>query len=184
VLDHLLALDQRQRRKVPVRRVLRPHVVRVRQAEVVVESVPGRQELRVVAQVPLTVDRGRVAPALEQLGEGRLGRADAGARPRPERAEDADAIRVAAGQQRGAGSGADRLRRVELGQPDPFPRQPVQVRRRDPPRPEAAEVRVAQVIGENQDDVRRSAFGVGRSVFGRCDANEEQRRHQQQQRTR
>ena len=93
--------------------MLRPHVVRVRQAEVLVEAVPRRQELRVVAEVPLAEDGGRVALRLEHFGDRHLVVVDADLGVRPERPLDADAIRVAAGQERRARRGADRLGRVK-----------------------------------------------------------------------
>ena len=48
---------------------LRPHVVGVGQAEVLVEAVPRGQELRVIAQVPLAEDGRGVAALLEHLGD-------------------------------------------------------------------------------------------------------------------
>ena len=93
-----LVLDERQRRVAlgPLG-VVRPHVVGVRQAEVRVEPVAGRQEPRVVAEVPLAHHAGGVALRLEELREGRLGVADADAGVGPERAVDAQPVGVAPG---------------------------------------------------------------------------------------
>ena len=47
----------------------RPHVVRIRQAEVFVEAVLQRQKLFVMAEVPLAEDGGGVAARLAQFGQ-------------------------------------------------------------------------------------------------------------------
>ena len=43
---------------------------------------------------------------------------------------------------------------MRLGEPHPFPRQPVDIRRPDLRRAIAADIAVAQVVGEDDDDVR------------------------------
>ena len=48
------------------------HVVRVRDAEVVIEALLRRQELRLVAQVPLADALGRIAQSLQAFGDGHL----------------------------------------------------------------------------------------------------------------
>ena len=74
--------------------MVRPHVVGVGQAEVVVEAVPRRQELRVMAEVPLAEDGGGVAARLEHLGDASSRSALMPCLRRgSERAEDADAVR-------------------------------------------------------------------------------------------
>jgi hypothetical protein len=65
--DDVLAVNQRQRRIRSGGWMIGPHVVRVRQAEVAVEAMPRRQEPRVVAQVPLAKNRGRVAALSQNL---------------------------------------------------------------------------------------------------------------------
>jgi hypothetical protein len=65
-LGHRVAFDQRQfGKEVLPLRVSRPHVVRVRQAEVFVEPVPERQERLFVPEMPFAEDR-RCIPALLQ----------------------------------------------------------------------------------------------------------------------
>ena len=64
----LLALDQWQRRIIlGVGGVVRPHVVGVREAEILVEAVSRREELRRIAQMPFAENRGRVTACLEHL---------------------------------------------------------------------------------------------------------------------
>ena len=103
-VNHLVALDERQGRiRALLRlRVMRPHVVGVRQAEVFVEAVPHREELRMMAEVPLARHAGRVTLLLEDLGHRHFVRVDTDARTRPERTVNADAVVVTAGEQRGA----------------------------------------------------------------------------------
>ncbi len=78
----------------------RPHVIRVRQAEILVEAMPRRQELREMPKMPLAEDGGCVSARLEQLGDRRFAVRDAVLGFRPQRAGDADTVRVAAGQER------------------------------------------------------------------------------------
>ena len=76
-----------------------------------------------------------------------------------ERAQDADAVRVGAGEERRARRRADRLRHVEVGEAHALGGQPVDVRRADARRAVDADVAVAEVVGVHEDDVRRA---VGR----------------------
>ena len=117
-LDELLVAIERRRPPVglliepaggPLRRGRRGvHVVRVRQAEVVVEAVPQRmmgRDVRVIAQVPLADARRGVASRLEGLGQRDLLAGQAAGRVAPQDAEPvvahAAADRIAAGEQRG-----------------------------------------------------------------------------------
>jgi hypothetical protein len=84
---------------------------------------------------------------------------DAVAARRSEGAEDADAVRVAAGQQRGPGRRADGLGDVEVGEAHAVRREAVDVRGTDDLVAVAAEVGVAHVVGVHEDDVRRAVGG-------------------------
>ena len=79
---------------------------------------------------------------------------------RPEGPEDADAVGVAAGQQGGPRGGADRLGDVEVGEAHalawPCGRGSASSIALGA---EAAEVAVAQVVGEDEDDVGRPIRG-------------------------
>ncbi|MEJ7636893.1 MAG: hypothetical protein WKF75_02605, partial [Singulisphaera sp.] len=68
--------------------------------------------------------------------------------------QPADSVRIAAGQQRRAGRRAFRPVGIEVRESDAPGRQPVQVGRPDVPAAVTAEVAIAQVVGQNQDDVR------------------------------
>ena len=154
--EHGVARVERQRRELHPLRVARPHVVRVGEAEVVVEAVARREKRRQVPEVPLAVDRGRVAAALQHLGERRLAFGDADLRSGEERSQDADAVRVGAGEQRRARGRADGLRDVEVGEAHALGGQPVDVRRSDARRAVDADVAVPEVVRVDEDDVRRA----------------------------
>jgi hypothetical protein len=79
----------------------RPHVVRVRQPEELVEPVLERQVRLVIAEVPLPHQRGAVAGRAQQFRQRFLRFRQAVLVAREQRPGDADAIRVPAGQQRG-----------------------------------------------------------------------------------
>src|SRR5205823_14839603 len=96
-----------------------------------VETVPSREELRRIAQMPLAEDGRGVSARFEDLSDGHLLVADADLRVWTERAEQADAIRIATGQQRRARRGANRLTDVQIRQPHPFARHAIEVRRFD-----------------------------------------------------
>jgi len=85
----------------------RPHIVRVRQAKILVEPVAGGQEFRQVSEMPFAEDRRGVAALLHDLGKGQLVAMDAVGGFRAERALDADAIGITTGQQPRARRRAD-----------------------------------------------------------------------------
>ena len=115
-----------------------------------------------MAEVPLARHPGRVALLLQHLGERRLPVRDAVPGLRAERPVDADAVGIAAGQERRPRGRADRLGDVEVGEPPPLAREPVEVRRGEPGGAEAADVGVSLVVGEDDDDVRRPRRRVER----------------------
>ena len=155
---------KRQRRKRPrLLRVERPLVVRVGQAEVFVEAAAQRQELDRPAEVPLAHHAGRVALLLHHLRERQLALVEAELEPRLHRPLDADAIGITTGQERRARRRADRLRDVEIREAHALAREPVEVRRRETLRPIDADIGVTEVIGQDEDDVRRPFRRGGRA---------------------
>ncbi len=161
-VDHPVIFYQRQvgvgvlvPRFVDVGGMERPHVVRVGQAEVFIEAVAGGEELRVMAEVPFADGGGGVALGAEQFAEGEFAIGDAVPGIRAEGAVDADAVRVASGEQGGAGGGADRLGDVEIGEAPTVPCHAIDVRGGDMVAAEAAEIGVALVVGEYDDDIGR-----------------------------
>ena len=154
------------------RDVLAIHVVAVRDSEVVVESLVGRHEVGMVAQVPLADGHRGIAAGLEDLGDGHLRRVQPLAGCGEQHAEvlfvdmHVDTSRVAAGHQAGSRRGADRAGRIEVGQPHALAGHPVQYRRVVRLGPEGADVGIAEVIAENDDEIR---LGVGQ---GRVDGQQ------------
>src|SRR6186997_3012959 len=92
-------------------------VIGVRRAEPLVEAVAGGQELRVMAEVPLAVNGGRVALFLAEFAQQRFLSRDADGAGVVERPAEADAVRIAAGEQRRPRRGANRLGDVEAREP-------------------------------------------------------------------
>ena len=115
-------------------------------------------------EVPLADDPRRVARPLQHRGQGLAPRLDdeggiarQDARPLPSPGifpREQGVSRRRAGRRRG----------VRVGEPQALPRQPVDVRRADPRRPVAADVAVAQVVGIDEDDIRR--IGGSRRTSG------------------
>ena len=160
LLEHAVAFDQRQRRISSGLRLgmQRPHVVRVRQAEVFVEAVVRRQELRGPAEVPLARHSGRVTFLLHEFRERHLAVGDAVLRRGSERAVNADPIRVTAREQRRTRRGAHRLRYVEIGELAAFLSEAIEVRSRESFCAEHSDIGVTLIVGENDDDVRQPRF--------------------------
>ena len=104
------------------------------------------------AQVPFADVRGGVAGLLEQLRQcvdaaRQMGFVIA------EMLADVKPQRVTSGEDGSACRRADGGRRIELRQLDATGRQGIQVRRLDRLAPETGEVRITQIIGEDEDNV-------------------------------
>ena len=85
-------------------RGVEPHVVAVRDAEVIIEALAGRQERLKMAKMPLADAGGRVAFRLENFRHGDFIRMQAVAVPREQYGRNAHALVVAAGKQCRAGA--------------------------------------------------------------------------------
>jgi hypothetical protein len=116
-------------------------------------------------QVPLADTGGRVAGGFKLFGEGDLfegqeflpvGDLQLGLRAlvAGDPVGDAQASWVLAGEERGAGRGADRARRVTIGEADAVLGQLVDMRSLVELAPVAGEVGLAQVVDQDDDDVR------------------------------
>ena len=126
-----------------------------------------------MAEVPLARHAGRVTLLLEDLGHRHFVRMDTDARARPERTVNADAVVVTASEQRGARRGTDRLRDMEVGELAAFLRHSVEVRRGVGFAAERADVRVAEVVAEDDDDVGQTRHGRGGNSRGEHEHDEE-----------
>ena len=182
LLDHVLPVHQRQRRigkhggwrepdrsqRVGVLEVgvadLGAHVVAVRQPEPSVEPVVGRQELGLIATVPLADDLGGVAGVAEH----RRDRVLVGVEPEAHAGEEdvqsvevveADARRVRAGQHGPARRRTHGGGHVEAGEPHTFTGELIDPRRVVEFGSVAAEVAVAEVVAVDQHDVGTAHHG-------------------------
>ena len=149
------------------------HVVGVGNAVVAVETLGAGEAFRVVAEVPLADAGGCVALGFEVIGDGDLvGVHAAGAGGKEDVLLHADAFRVATGEQAGTGRSADRARDHEVGELPAFLGQLVEMRGLDGLRSETAQVVVALIIGEDDDEVR-----LGRGAEREEGGEEEEEAH-------
>ena len=122
-----------------------------------------REELRRIPQVPFAEYRRRIAALFHQLSQGHFIIADADLRTRPQRPMNAEPIRIASRQQRRARRRADGLGDVEIAEDSTLAGEPIEVGRLEPFGAEHADVGVALVIGEDDNDVGQGArFGSER----------------------
>ncbi len=163
---------------VPVeeRRVVVVGVPLVEVAEERVEAHAARVAGRAgLAEAPLAEESGRVAGVAEEVSDRPLARAQRlDVDPVPAGvAADAHVAHVAAGHEDGARRRADRRARVEVGEAEALGREAVDARRADELLAVGAHVSVAEVVGDDEDDVgaRGRRGGVpahhGQPVLGR-----------------
>ena len=152
-------------------------------AEELVEAVRVRRHLRLEAEVPLP-DQSRDVPVLlEQCGERETGRGKAtrGIDGDAQRHFDPPSLLVLAADEPCTGRRAGRAVRVGIGEPDPLAGESVEVRCPHIGCAVAADVAVAQVVHDDEDDVRpvSAALRVGRyGEKGCCEEScDEARRH-------
>ncbi len=109
-----------------------------------------------LAQAPLAEEGRRVARVLEEVGERALALAQGLDREGPAAgvAPHAGVAGVAPGHEHGARGRADRRAGVEVGEAQALGGQPVEVRRANELLAVGADVAVAEVVGEDEDDVR------------------------------
>ena len=137
-------------------------------AEPMVEALVARLGLggsvELAVAVPFAEVAGGIAGSLQLLGDGHLADAQVHGMAAGNRAVNADAVWIAAGEQPRAAGGADRGRRIAGGQPQPFGRQPVQPGCLDGRMSVTGQVTVAQVVAEDDQDVG----SIARSRGGRA----------------
>ena len=133
------------------------HVVGIGKAKVVVEPLFPRQELRLVAKVPLADASRGVSMFLQPLRDRRLGRIQTMAISRAIDARNRNARPITTGHQLRAGYGTDRCR-VETGDLGAFTRHAVQLRRLLQGRAKRPDVAIAHVVNKDDDDVGFCGF--------------------------
>ena len=112
-----------------------------------------------MAEMPFAVGCGGVALLLADFGDGHFLVAEPVGVVGAERSVDADTIGVAAGQQSGARRGADGLRGVPVREHPPFAGHAIEIGSLESFGAEDADVGVALVVGENDNDVWRAFLG-------------------------
>ena len=122
-------------------------------AEILIKPVSQRQELWRITKMPLAEDCGGVALCLEQFSQRRLAVAQAGLRFRAERQVHAEPVWITTREQRAARGGANRLGDMKIPEDRAFIRHAVEVRRGVTFRAKLADVGVAHVVAEDDDDV-------------------------------
>ena len=110
-----------------------------------------------VAEMPLPHHAGAVAAAPQNFGQRRLGGGDAVASIGPQRACNTDPVGITAGEERRPRRRADGLGDMEVGEPHPFAGEPIEVRRGGGLSAVAGWITPAEVVGEDDDDIRRTA---------------------------
>ena len=148
------ALDSLFHRQMADSRVIGPHVVGIREAEVFVETVLEGKELAAVAQMPLSEERRGVALLLEELGNQHLVVVNAVLRSGTRGSQHADPVRIASGEQPGSRGPADGLGNIPVREVHAFFGHAVEVGCLELGGSVDPDVLPALVIGHDDDDVR------------------------------
>ena len=143
------------------------HVVGVGDPEILVKALGPRQHLREMAEVPLSEAGRRIAQAPEMVGDRVLIRMEPDLRRGVEHLPlHAHPLGIAAGQEGRPGGSADRGGDHEVRELPSLAGQPVEVGRADRFGAVAAQVAVAEVVGEDQEHVGRRCLGGGHRQAG------------------
>jgi len=126
------------------------------EAEELIETAIHRRETFGRAQVPLAHHARHVARRLEPLRK-RMGLRG----QRPAEVLNAVAMLIPATHQRRAGRRAERSVRIRIGEAHPTLREPVNVRRRNVFATVGTDVGIAEIIGEDDDDVGFLLWRIG-----------------------
>src|SRR5271166_4481728 len=130
------------------------------------EAAPVGMVARIVrAVVPFPDQPGRVAGPLQEFGHGHLAQRQPVEPARLQRIDDAGAMRITAGHQRGSRRRTNGRSRVVLGETDSLAHEMIERRRSRRAVVEASEVAITHVVGENQDDVRPFGHSVSLNRF-------------------
>ena len=125
------------------------------QSEELVESALTRTELRRVAQMPLAHYSAHVACSPERLGQQGFAQRQALPRAKLRIVGMAEPVLIPTREQTRARRAAVRVTYVAIGETDPGCGQPINVWRGKVLEPLEPDIRVAEVIGKNHDDIRR-----------------------------
>src|SRR5436309_3014186 len=103
--------------------------------------------------MPLAENGGGIAALFDELGESHFVVADTDFGTRPKRAMNTEAIWVAAGKEATTRGGADGLGDMEIAEDAALRGEAVEVGSDEPFRAEDTDIRVALIVGEDDDDV-------------------------------
>ena len=144
------------------------HVITVGNAEVMIEAVVGRHEVRVIPEMPFPDTHGGVILFLQDFGNGDFFWIETLTRRRKEHTKilfidmHADSARITAGHEAGARRGAYRAGRIKVSEPHAFPGHLVKDRRCVLLGSEGSDVGIAKVIAEDDNDVRFPFGGLNK----------------------
>ena len=144
------------------------HVVRIGDAVIVVKTLPGGQEFRLVAQVPLPDHLGGIAFFFKSFCYSYFRRIKPHGLAREIDSRNGDAGAIAAGHHLGPGDRADRGG-VEAGQFHALLGHPVEMGGALLGRPERPDVPISHIIDEDHHHVGRAGGGGGRKQGGQQD---------------
>ena len=134
--------------------------------------MPGREEVRLVAQVPFAKNPRTISPFCQEFRKGLFGRMEPNPASRHKGIMDPDPIRVTTRQESSAGSGTNRLGGIIICKLQTAFSHGVQVRGVNIAGSENTDIPIALVVGKNNDDIRRAYFllhAAFRMVFtGHC----------------
>ena len=128
-------------------------------SEELVEPMGIGRGLGCASHVPLSNDPGSVPVVLEHPGNGYLRCRQSRSFEAPTCPFHPDALLVASGDEGDPCRRAHRRRRVVVRESDAFTSQAVEVRRRQVSGPVGPQIAIAQIVGQDEDDIR----SVGRS---------------------
>ena len=136
------------------------HVITVGNAEVMVEAMVGRHEVRVIPEMPFPDTHGRVILFLQDFGNSDFFWIETLTRRRKEHTKilfvdmHVDPARITAGHEAGARRGTDGAGRIKVSEPHAFPGHLVKDGRGVLLGSEGPDVGIAKVIAEDDNDVR------------------------------
>ena len=140
--------------------LLAVHVITVGNAEVMIEAVVGRHEVRVIPEMPFPDTHGGVILLLKDFGNGDFFWIETLTRRRKEHTKilfvdmHVDPARITAGHEAGARRGTDGAGRIKVSEPHAFPGHLVKDGRSVLLGSEGPDVGIAKVIAEDDNDVR------------------------------
>ena len=108
-----------------------------------------------MAQVPFAKDRRVIAALLQDLGDRLFVIVDSDLASRPQRAQDANAVRIATGQQGRPGCRTDALGNAKARESSAVVCHLIEIGRAIARRSEAAEISITEIVGVHDHEIRQ-----------------------------